>query len=138
MNWGYKLTIGMLLFMGFISVLVFKMIRSKVDLVSDNYYESGITYQQKMQSAKNGETASQSVSLFYSDTNAILNIIIPQFDNGKVLLYRPSEVKEDFEENLTGNDKIDFKTKSMGKWKVKLNWNFEKVNYTMEKEFWVK
>lgn len=46
MNWGTKLTIGMVLFMGFIITLVVLMIKPhKADsLIEDNYYEKGQTY----------------------------------------------------------------------------------------------
>ena len=46
MNWGTKLTIGMVLFMGFILILVILMIKPhKADSLIDNdYYEKGQTY----------------------------------------------------------------------------------------------
>ncbi|MBC7759176.1 MAG: FixH family protein, partial [Phormidesmis sp. FL-bin-119] len=46
MNWGTKLTIGMVLFMGFIIILVILMIKPhKADSLIDNdYYEKGQTY----------------------------------------------------------------------------------------------
>ncbi|MGB4399793.1 MAG: FixH family protein [Daejeonella sp.] len=46
MNWGTKLTIGMVLFMGFIITLVILMIKPhKADsLIEDDYYEKGQTY----------------------------------------------------------------------------------------------
>jgi hypothetical protein len=46
MNWGTKLTIGMVLFMGFIIILVTLMIKPhKADSLIDNdYYEKGQTY----------------------------------------------------------------------------------------------
>ena len=46
MNWGTKLTIGMVLFMGFIIILVTLMIKphNADSLIDNDYYEKGQTY----------------------------------------------------------------------------------------------
>ncbi len=47
-DWGHQLAIGMGIFMLFILVLTISMARSQVDLVSENYYQDEIEYQQQI------------------------------------------------------------------------------------------
>lgn len=55
MNWGYKILIGLGLFMGFISVLVGLMIvnNGKDTLIENDYYEKGLTYDLDYEARKN-------------------------------------------------------------------------------------
>lgn len=55
MNWGYKILLGLGLFMGFISVLVGLMIANndKDTLIENNYYENGLSYDLDYDARKN-------------------------------------------------------------------------------------
>jgi hypothetical protein len=138
MNWGYKLTIGMIIFMLFISTLVYKMINSKVDLVAENYYELGVAYQEKIEKQKNADAIKKEISINYLDSIQVLNIEIPHLDEGKALIYRPSDKKDDFTVELKSRNTIDFKTKKKGFWKAKLQWKFGNEDFAIEKEFFTR
>jgi hypothetical protein len=138
MNWGHKLTIGMVSFMLFIAFMVFKMTQSKVDLVADNYYESGVSYQQKIQMTKNTLENPNNLMFNWSDSAQILSINISEIKEGSILLYRPSDRKKDFKTILLSQNLIDFKTKDKGLWRVILQWTAtnNKVFYS-ERELFI-
>jgi len=133
MNWGHKLTIGMVLFMIFIVVLVVMMMRTNVDLVTDRYYETGIEYQQKINSDANAQKIISSVNIQYLANELVIDL--PQIDSGTVLIYCPSDNKKDFSERLNSSTtRIKIPKSIKNKIIAKLKWVSNGQNYTYEKE----
>ena len=58
MNWGWKLAIGSALFMAFIIYFVVQSFNDKTQLVSDNYYEHELKFQEQIDAAKNAKAKS--------------------------------------------------------------------------------
>lgn len=92
MNWGKGIILSFTLFIGFIVVLAIGMMRQKVDLVSNSYYEEGIEYEKRQNAKANFDALMKpisikaedgSIELIYPDT--LLNCA------GNVLMYRPSD-----------------------------------------------
>ena len=52
-NWGTKLVIAIILFMGFIFVLVYLSTQNTIDLVERDYYPKGLKYQNRIEEIKN-------------------------------------------------------------------------------------
>ena len=93
-NWGTGITIGMILFMGFIITLSVKMIGSKVDLVTKDYYEQGIEFEEHLNQVKAANAFSQPVTVAVNYSAAQVQITLPaEFSNqsvkGTVLFFRP-------------------------------------------------
>jgi nitrogen fixation protein FixH len=128
----------MVIFMLFISTLVYKMINSKVDLVAENYYESGVAYQEKIEKQRNADAIEKQISIYYLDSIQVLNIEIPQINEGKALIYRPSDKKFDFTVELKSKNAIEFTTRQRGLWKVKLQWKYGNKDFVTEKEIFVR
>jgi len=53
MNWGKGITIVMVAFIGFIITLVTILMSNKIDLVSEDYYQKEIKFEDEIASAKN-------------------------------------------------------------------------------------
>ena len=101
-NWGTGIVLA---FIGFIGFILFFVIRMNTDkkydhhLVTEEYYEKELKYQDDIDKLKNGKALKENVS--YTRTEDGLLVRFPQaFDvkdiNGKVFLYRPSNEHLDF------------------------------------------
>src|SRR5689334_18129956 len=94
LDWGHQLAIGMGIFMLFIIVLTVRMARSKVDLVSDNYYQDEIEYQQQITKQQRSQKLFTAVK-FKKEGNS-LYVVFPkekavQGISGTVHLFRASD-----------------------------------------------
>jgi len=141
MNWGKGITIGMIAFMSFIVFLVTKMIGQKVDLVQEGYYKSDLEYEKQQAKEANYLALKEKVSI--AQIGNQLEIIFPsqelsRISSGTVLLFRPSEKKEDklfpLTLNSEGKQLVSTSNLSTGLWKVKLDWKEGDVPFYTEKE----
>ncbi len=142
-NWGTGIIIGMILFMGFITTLSVKMIGSKVDLVTKDYYEQGIAFEEHLNQVKAANALSQPVTVDVNYTATQVQITLPtefskQSVEGTVLFFRPSEKDKDFSVALKpdSNLKQDFPLEKLDKgiWWVKLQWKANGKDYYYEVE----
>ncbi len=79
LNWGHKLTIGIILFMGFIFFLVYKSVNTNYDLVSKEYYKDELQYQDVIDGTNRA--------------NKLSSALIIKEDSGKIILQFPVEMK---------------------------------------------
>jgi FixH len=142
MSWGYKITIVLVLFMGFISIMVYRMVSTKVDLVSDKYYENAIHFQDKIDQRKNGEIFNSQIELKFNEDQSILSFSYPdsilQDAKGTIYCYRASEIKADFEFKFVNNlPEISFDSKPKGFWRVSIDYKRKGKGYLIEKEVFI-
>lgn len=140
MNWGLKIV---LLYGGFVVLIMTLVIASSkqnVDLVSDDYYEQELAYQDVIDASKNQSVLSSPLSI-HADESA-LTIEFPkehtqQSIKGNVHFYSPI--------NELWDKKIDIDTKDGSlivareelvntRYKVKVNWKVNDKNYYQESE----
>lgn len=142
-NWGTGIVVGMILFMGFIITLSTKMIGSKVDLVTKDYYEQGIEFEEHLNQVKAANALSQPVTVNVDYTASQVQITLPaEFSNqaveGTVLFFRPSEKNKDFsvslkpDSNLKQN--VSLEKLDKGNWWIKLQWKANGKDYYYEEE----
>jgi len=86
MNWGTKLTVGMILFMGFIVTLVILMIKPhKTDsLIDNNYYEKGQTFDLDYNASRDA-IEDQMVPVIHTDSSGV-SIVFPRAVSYEILL----------------------------------------------------
>ncbi|MFI5148157.1 MAG: FixH family protein [Bacteroidia bacterium] len=98
MSWGIRITIVYSSFVLMIITLGILSSRQKADLVSADYYEKEVKYQEKINGIKNtaglsgcftSETKAGSVVLYYPSALAGKKI------KGEILFYRPSDSERD-------------------------------------------
>lgn len=142
-NWGTGITIGMIAFMGFIITMGVKMSRSKIDLVSKDYYEQGLKHEARMANIQAISSLSSDVIVKVNYTKQVLEISFPvevakQNLEGNIVLFRPSDANKDFTEKLQLDSNIQQKiplTKlTKGNWRVKISWKADGKEYYSEKE----
>ncbi len=112
----------------------------RFDLVEDNYYERGITYQTNID--RNDRTASLPEKPYIAlnadnDIQISFPVSFKKSDiAGQVLLYRPSNSQFDRQMPLQLDESasmlLPMSDRPTGLWKVKLNWQYSGQSYYSE------
>lgn len=101
-NWGTGITIGIVLFIGFIMIMVVTMLIDKRydhDMVTTEYYKKELLYQQEIDAEKHTQSLGKIISKRTTTGLAIEfpKKIDPTALKGIVSLYRPSDEQLDSE-----------------------------------------
>lgn len=122
-----------------IGVVVYWM-NQDVDLVTPDYYEKELKYEQQIETIKRTDNLDKNLSIFKE--NNYIKLIFPKLDDykkfsGDVLFYRPSDYKQDYSIKLKVDSSytvlIATPKLKAGYWKVKVNWNVDTTKYYTEK-----
>jgi hypothetical protein len=113
----------------------------QVDLVTEDYYDQEIKYQQQINRIDRTRSLSEPVNWIFEKKKKSLMIKFPaDFDPGQVrgniLFFRPSDAKQDklVALNLSSEGTQFINTKNLlpGFWKIKISWHVEKNEYYEE------
>lgn len=141
-NWGTKIAISFILFGAFILYMVFQAFRQDFDLVSENYYQDELAYQDRIEEKAN---------LLKSGDEVIINQSIKdvtfQFPEtfkgaeGTIYFYHPSRKLFDKRFDLSldeqNQQKVDREELVKGRYKVKVSWKVDGLSYFQEKELYL-
>lgn len=142
MNWGNKLILAFILFALFIGYMVFISFNTRFDLVSSNYYNEELRYQDKLDAIKNTNKLSN-VEVFQNSNFLVIFLPKELKDSkisGNLLMYCETDGGKDFKKKFQDSlfIKID-KTKLQSKnYILKLNWTSDTTNYYFEKNIIIK
>ncbi len=141
MNWGTKIIIAFVCFIGLIFGLVYTSINHDISLVADNYYEQELAYEDQIQRIKNSNDLKEKLD-FKIDRQALMatftfpGAIKEQFKEGTIHFFRPSNAKMDMEYPMLmgkeGVQEVNLKELSNGFWKIKINWKSDKKEFYQE------
>jgi nitrogen fixation protein FixH len=143
MNWGYKIMLVYALFIAGIMVLVFKSSSQKEDLVTQNYYEQELVYQQKIDQSK--RAAALSTGIKYELGKGSMGITFPAEMKGKelkvsVLLYCPSDAGKDQQKSFNTREgfiSMPIPETASGMYELKIDWEADQATYYAEHKFFV-
>ena len=125
-------------------VVIIFAFSQKVDLVTPNYYEKELQYQDEIDAQQKTLQLSENVSVEYKS-----QIVVIQFPqkfygeelDGNILLYRPADSSKDLKIEVktdsTGKQLIQADRLAKGFWKVKINWSLENITYSDEKSIFI-
>lgn len=142
-NWGTGITIGMIAFMAFIVTMGVKMSRSKVDLVSKDYYEQGLNHETHMKNVRATNNLVGDVGVEVNHSTQQLEITFPkemekQTLEGSIVMFRPSDANKDFTEKIKVDSSllqtIPIGKLTTGNWRVKIYLKADGKEYYFEKE----
>ncbi len=127
MNWGtgiaIVITFFILMTLGFVTVAV----RNDNELVSEDYYDQELGYQDKLNHAHNAQESGISPKVSQTETGCI-QIDFPMPVSGSLVLFRPSDKSMDskasFESKADSIWKHCPKQLPAGMWTVSLTWKF--------------
>ena len=134
MNWGKGITIAFILFALFIGSLVVIAFRTDFYLVSDDYYEKEIAYEDQIQRIKANEELASKISFEYDKGNASALFQLPDELKGRqvkgvIHFFRPSDANLDQKIEMKFDDQgsmaIDMAALKKGLWRIKLEFSTE-------------
>lgn len=139
-SWGYKIAITYFIFVAGIGFLAFKASSEKFDLVTKDYYDEELKYQQVIDQAANSARLSAPVIIEKSE-NA-LSIQFPEemkdkFKKIDFYLYYAADAKKDFRIQLETNEaqlKQALPDGMAGMYELKLTWSAEGIKYYHEQK----
>ena len=130
-----------LLFCGITAVIVIAATHSD-SMVSENYYEQELTFQNQIDSAVRAQKSGAAITAGGSGmTVSVPASHLAQNFSGTIELYRPSDPKLDQTLKLApradGTQKLDGSGLAAGNWLVRLKWNAAGLDYFLEKKITV-
>ena len=138
MNWGKWIALSFVLFALFIGTLVVVCVREDISLVSKDYYQEELAFQQQIDREKNVRGLAGKPELQILDQTVIIHFNqILAIDSGTLILFRPSNKRFDknFTLDATMGDLQYFNVSTLphGMYKAKLRWSMQGKEYYIEK-----
>ena len=139
MNWGWKIAIVMGVYMIGVTSVVWYSMTLDVNLVTENYYQEELAYEEQIQRLRNTESLIEKPTFGFSTNRKLIvlnfpNDLIPE--EGQLTLYRPSDFTQDrkFKLELDEEHQQGFVTESLlpGLWKAKILWEKDGKSYFQE------
>ncbi len=143
MNWGTKILFVYIAFIVGIVFMVFKSSTQKTDLVTTDYYEKELKYQDKIDEMKRVSDLSAPVT-YELKVNTLI-IEFPKDFTGKQLtgeavLYCPSDENKDIKKTFSVLDEklqVEIPASNSGLYQLQLSWKVEGVTYYFEKKIFI-
>ncbi|MBI9072832.1 MAG: FixH family protein [Melioribacteraceae bacterium] len=142
--WGYGIALTYIVFFIAVMAVVFFSFTKDVNLVTDDYYQEEIEYQDKINILE--KTNKLNYKPIINKQKELVEIGFPDsLDyskiSGKIFFYRPSNSKNDFtiELDLSTDftQKISTDKLTIGYWKIHLSWEYDNQNYLIEESFFM-
>ncbi len=141
LNWGHGVAIALGSFIIFILFLIFVFSNGmkNSELISNDYYQDELTYQQVIDAKNNAETLVQKPA--YSQDKNGITIVFPQsinVDDSKVnfTLFRTDDGNLDVKKEITLDGTKQFtipsKVLSIGSYTLKISWKENKKPYQLD------
>jgi hypothetical protein len=143
LNWGFGIFVLYTGFVLFILFMVFRSSQEKVDLVTEDYYQKELEYQEIINFKANAENLEE--GLTYKIEKNEIDFIFPEQQksiSGNIQIYRPSNDSFDqfFEIKLDDQNqmKVNLGNTPMGLYKMMIKWNNNSIGYYVEKDIYLK
>ncbi len=142
-NWGHKIAGFYLVFVAGIVYMVVLSSQQKVDLVTADYYNEEIKFQEKID--EKGRASALSAPVQYAVKQGLMTINFPAEFAGKkltgeVLVYCPADEKKDILRNINVSEnvmKITIPENNKGAHTLKVSWQSEGKKYYFEQDFFI-
>lgn len=139
-SWGHKILFVYLGFVVGIMILVFVANSQKFDLVTPNYYDAELKYQNVIDEKQRAAELSSPPKISHT-VNSVSIQLPDEFLNkevkGELYLYRPSDASKDIKTNFTtakGFVEVSLKNSLSGAYEVKLSWQASGKTYYNEQK----
>lgn len=104
-NWGWGITLAIVIYMGFIASMVVRAFGTDTDLTSADYYVQELAYEQRIEARRNTAALTGAFALALQDAH--LTVQLPEEWHasaiaGTVFLYRPDNAALDRQYSFTG------------------------------------
>ena len=138
MNWGQWIIFSFIAFAVFIASLVYVCVIQDLNLVSKDYYQEELSYQEQIDRIENTRTLSDLPSITIEDGFLKISFSdLPKITSGTINLFRPSDADLDqkFSITKTENTSMQFRlaTLAKGLYKARVTWEMGDKEYYYEK-----
>lgn len=138
-NWGYGIALFYTIFVLALGYQLYRSFQYDRSLVVDDYYAKDLAYQEQYDRLNNAQTHNADLKL--SRQNGMLTIQFPQgheAPQGGIQFYRPDNKDLDqhypIKVDSAGQFHKDIQDLIPGKWRIKVSWQWQGVDYFVEKE----
>jgi nitrogen fixation protein FixH len=141
--WPYAIIAVFVLFAAYIGYMVQQAMHSNVDLVSANYYQQELAYQQRMETVARTAALPVAVTVTHEAAVSQLQLQLPPSFAGKHLegqihFFRPSDLKLDFalplQPSTDLSQRISTQKMASGFWRVRVDFTADGQAYFVEKD----
>ncbi|MFZ4618931.1 MAG: FixH family protein [Bacteroidota bacterium] len=129
-NWGFGIIVTFIIFGIGVFVMVFISMNTNVDLVTDDYYEKELRYQDHIQIVKSTNALEKQVAMELTETSVKFTypvIAVPEKYTGSVYFFRPSNRKGDFVRAVVLDSACSqlfpISEFTPGLWRAKISWS---------------
>jgi len=138
MDWGKGILFTIIGFVVLIMTMVVISVRMDgIELVTENYYEEEIKYQDRIDESNSAIELEREVISYNSQTN-VIELDLPKGTVGSLHLFRPSDSSLDQKINVkvthSGKTEVPLKELKSGYWKVQLSWSENGIGHYREKK----
>lgn len=124
--------------------LIIKTSRQKVELVTDNYYEQEIQYQDEIDAMRNAQRMTEQIVIIQNDTTLIIsfpNTLITDSIKGTIHFYRASDQYKDTKQRISPDYKNQHQVQKsnlhQGKYTMTIKWTYLDKPYMVKEEILV-
>jgi len=144
MNWGKGIILSFVLFIAIIFTMVYISVNTEFSLVSENYYEQEINYEDQLNSIRNFNALDVPPAFQFDRRQGEISLtfdptLAEAMREGKVVFFRASNARYDKELPLSLDEDNQFKipanTLLKGAWTLQLSWSDENSSYYKEIKF---
>ena len=138
-SWGYKIFIAYTTFAAGILFLAYKASQQNFDLVTENYYEQELKYQDVIDQKSNVAHLSEPPKISHTVNSVSLqlpNEFAGKDVQGEIYLYRPSDASKDVRKNFSTSEgfyRLDLGKDLSGSYELKLSWQANGKRFFQEK-----
>lgn len=137
MSWGKGIIVAFVSFAVFIGILVTVCIKQDISLVSKEYYQEELNYQQQIERIANTEALAVKPDLHLAHRQLEINFgALNNIEHGELKLFRPSDSRLDKKFALdpanTTVQRFDVSNLPAGMYKARMQWTMNQKEYFME------
>lgn len=138
MNWGKWIVVSFVLFAAFIATLVIVCVKQNISLVSKEYYQEELQFQDKIDQMNNANALAERPEI--SVTNNTITVAysrLAEVEKGELKLMRPSDSSLDQHFTLAptsdSNQSFSLTNVQKGMYRARMLWQQEGKSYFIEK-----
>ena len=124
-KWGLGIATAYIIFASSMIVFAIHASHQHYDLVTDNYYEQAVKYQDKIDEGRNASQANLDIA-YNAKENSLQLCTESEIKSGTLQFYKPDKAANDFKLDFTtnpdGRQIIPLQKLAHGYWKVNATW----------------
>jgi len=137
MNWGKWIVVSFVLFAAFIATLVTICMKQNVNLVSKDYYQDELKYQQHITRLENTSALSEKPEISLNQKNVQINFQnLSNISNGELVLFCPSNPNQDLKIKIEPTERqiqVPVSQLKSGMYHAKFSWSMDGKDFFIEK-----